>query len=279
MRNKTIRRLSMLLAMMLFAGVLAACNNGSGGSAQGSEQGGSSENKGEKVTLQFYMLGDAPKDLPVIESGINKLAEADLNVNVKFNYTSWTDWDQKYKLLLSSGQPIDLIFTADWTFYQSYAKKGAFLALDELLPKAAPTLKAYVPEDMWKAVTVNDKIYTVPSTWTEYVTEGIAYREDLREKYNLPKPESLETLEAYLEGIKANEPNMIPIADSNANHTHGIRQLTSKLVNTAGQLPYGLDIMYDSPSTVASYWGSAQHLEDLKTYKRWMDKGFFRKTS
>ena len=109
------------------------------------------------------------------------------------------------------------------------------------------------------------------------MTEGIAYREDLREKYNLPKPESLETLEAYLEGIKANEPNMIPIADNNSNHTHGIRQLTSKLVNTAGQLPYGLDIMYDSPSTITSYWGSAQHLEDLKTYKRWMDKGFSRK--
>ena len=87
------------------------------------EEGTSPTDKGEKVTLQFYMLGDAPKDLPVIESEINKLAEADLNVNVKFNYTSWTDWDQKYKLLLSSGQPIDLIFTADWTFYQSYAKK------------------------------------------------------------------------------------------------------------------------------------------------------------
>lgn len=61
MRNKTIRHLSLVLALMLFAGVLAACNNGSGGSTQGSGQGGTSGNKGEKVTLQFYMLGDAPK--------------------------------------------------------------------------------------------------------------------------------------------------------------------------------------------------------------------------
>ena len=50
------------------------------------------------------MLGDAPKDLPVIEAEINKMAEADLNATVKFNFTTWTDWDQKYKLLLSSGQ-------------------------------------------------------------------------------------------------------------------------------------------------------------------------------
>lgn len=39
MRNKLIRHLSLVLALMLFAGVLAACNSGSGGNAQGSEQG------------------------------------------------------------------------------------------------------------------------------------------------------------------------------------------------------------------------------------------------
>ena len=43
-------------------------------------------------------------------------------------------------LLLSSGQPVDLLFTADWTNYQQYAKKGAFLALDEIVPKYAPQL-------------------------------------------------------------------------------------------------------------------------------------------
>lgn len=103
----------------------------------------------KKVELQFYMLGDAPKDLPAIQAEINKMAEEELNATVKFNYTSWTDWDQKYKLLLSSGQAIDLIFTADWTQYQSYAKRGAFLALDDLLPKAAPELQKFVPESMW----------------------------------------------------------------------------------------------------------------------------------
>ncbi len=59
----------------------------------------------KKVELQFYMLGPAPKDLPVIEEEINKMALKDLNATVKFNFTTWTDWDQKYKLLLSSGQP------------------------------------------------------------------------------------------------------------------------------------------------------------------------------
>lgn len=54
--------------------------------------------KREKVELQFYMLGNAPKDLQIIQDEVNKLALKDLNTTVKFNYTTWTDWDQKYKL-------------------------------------------------------------------------------------------------------------------------------------------------------------------------------------
>ncbi|WP_018756324.1 ABC transporter substrate-binding protein [Paenibacillus terrigena] len=231
----------------------------------------------EKVELQFYMLGDAPKDLPIIQEEINKLATADLNATVKFNFTTWTDWEQKYKLLLSSGQPIDLIFTADWTQYQSYAKKGAFLPLDDLLPKAAPKLNEFVPKDMWEGVKVDKKIYTVPATWKEYVNEGIAYREDLRKKYNLPKPESIETLEQYLDGIRKNEPNMLPLADNQGYQTDAILQLTTKIINSSGNIPYGQIMMYDTPRDITSYWGSPKHLEDLKMYKRWADKGYWPK--
>lgn len=231
----------------------------------------------KRVELQFYMLGDAPKDLKKIEEEINKLAIADLNATVKFNFTTWTDYDQKYKLLLSSGQPVDLIFTAEWVNYQSYAKKGAFLPIDDLLPKAAPKLQAFVPKDFWEAVKVDKKIYTVPAIWKEYVNDGIAYREDLRKKYNLPKPESLETLEQYLEGIRKNEPDMLPLADTEVSHRDPVRQMTSKTVNSNDIVPYGLNIMYDNPRDVTSYWGSPQHLEDLKMFRRWQEKGFFMK--
>ena len=124
MRNKIIRHLSLVLALMLFAGVLPHVAMVRGERRKEGVREHHRIIKARKSRLQFYMLGDAPKDLPVIESEINKLAEADLNATVKFNFTSWTDWDQKYKLLLSSGQPIDLIFTADWTILPVLCEKG-----------------------------------------------------------------------------------------------------------------------------------------------------------
>ncbi|MNZ53314.1 Lipoprotein LipO precursor [compost metagenome] len=289
-KKKAAKALSVLMSIILLLSVLAACSSGGNNNGKASEatnapketsnstNEGKEEKKGidtsKKVELQFYMLGDAPKDIASIQDEINKMALEDLNATVKFNYTSWTDWDQKYKLLLGSGQQVDLIFTAEWTQYQSYAKRGAFQPLDELLPVAAPALTEFVPEDMWEAVKIDGKIYTVPATYKEYVTDGFVWREDLREKYNLPKPVDIATFEQYLEGIKKNEPDMTPLSmnsDMKTNLSDRFRGISHSPI---GAIPYGLGIKYDSPSEVYAYWGSDEQKEDLITMKRWQDNGY-----
>lgn len=231
----------------------------------------------EHVNLNFTMLGNAPKDLPKVQEAINKMAKEELNATVTFNFTTWTDWDQKYKLMLSTGQPVDLLFTADWTQYSSYAKKGAFLPLDELLPKAAPKLWEFVPQDMWDAVRVDGNIYTVPATYKEYVTNGFVWREDLRAKYDLPKPVDVDTFEQYLAGIKKNEPDLQPLAvGTDIQSTMEFTMLDIKR-NSVGAMPYGMFATYDDPSNMTSYWGSPEQLEDLQIYKRWADNGYISK--
>ncbi|NMO97023.1 extracellular solute-binding protein [Paenibacillus lemnae] len=291
MKKQGVKAASLLLTLMMLVAMLAACSgggsSGNGGTAAPADPPkltGTSEEKpdngpagidtSKEVELQFYMLGDAPKDIAIIQDEINKMAKEDLNATVKFNYTSWTDWDQKYKLLLGSGQQVDLIFTAEWTQYQSYAKRGAFQPLDELVPKAAPELYEFVPKDMWEAVKIDDKIYTVPATYKEYVTNGFVWREDLREKYNLPKPVDIATFEQYLDGIKKNEPNMVPLSmnsDVKGNLMDVFRSINAKPI---GATPYGIGIDYENPGEVYSYWGSEEHKQDLTTMKRWQDNGY-----
>lgn len=293
MKNKASKTVSIMMAIVMCFALLAACSNsgnngGNEGTATntpkettGTNNQGSDEKTGidtsKKVELQFYMLGDAPADLAFIQDEINKMALEDLNATVKFNYTTWTDWDQKYKLLLGSGQQVDLIFTAEWTQYQSYAKRGAFQPLDDLLPVAAPTLYQFVPQDMWEAVKIDEKIYTVPATYKEYVTEGFVWREDLREKYNLPKPVDIPTFEAYLEGIRQNEPTMTPLSMNSDVKTNLMDRFRGISHDPIGAVPYGLGIKYDTPSEVYNYWASDEHKEDLITLKRWQDNGYMEK--
>lgn len=293
MTKKAAKAVSMFLSIIVLITVLAACgsnNNGNSGSSatdapkdtEGTTNEGATNEGGEKsgidtskkVELQFYMLGDAPKDIASIQEQVNKMALEDLNATVKFNYTSWTDWDQKYKLLLGSGQQVDLIFTADWTQYQSYAKKGAFQALDKILPVAAPTLNSYVPADMWEAVKIDGQIYTVPATYKEYVTDGFVWREDLREKYNLPTPVDIATFEQYLDGIKKNEPTVTPLSMNSDVKTNLMDRFIGISHSPVGALPYGIGIDYATPNEVHSYWGSDEQIQDLTVMKRWQDNGY-----
>lgn len=293
MTKRAAKAMSLFVSIIMIISVLAACSSNSNGNTGGKTEatnapketekaantGKDTEEKtgidtSKKVELQFYMLGDAPKELDSIAAEINKMALEELNATVKFNYTSWTDWDQKYKLLLGSGQQVDLIFTADWTQYQSYATKGAFQPLDKLLPVAAPTLYNFVPEDMWEAVKIDGNIYTVPATYKEYVTNGFVWREDLREKYNLPKPVDIATFEQYLDGIKKNEPEMTPLSMNSDVKTNLMDTFKSIAHKPIGALPYGIGINYATPNEVYSYWGSDEQKEDLITLKRWQDNGY-----
>lgn len=233
-----------------------------------------------RVEIIFYMLGDAPGDLKLIEDEINKMALEDLNCTVSFNYTTWSDYMQRYNLLLSSGQPIDLIFTSDWLNYNQYAKKGAFMELNGLLPVYAPELYKFVSRDFWDAVKVNDFIYTIPATWIEYANEGFLYREDLRKKYNLPYPESLENIELFLEGLIKNVPNCVPTSEIVSDVGFGPffsaqTALEIKYRWVSLSMPYGLKADYDNPTELDVYWGTPEFISDMKMFRRWAEKGFW----
>jgi putative aldouronate transport system substrate-binding protein len=236
------------------------------------------------VELRLYMVGDAPKDLQEINDKINVLAKKDLNCTVQFNYTSWIDFPEKYNILLSSGQPVDLLYTATWLNYSKLAKNGAFKALDDLLPMYAPNLQKFVSDSYWNQVKVDGKIYTIPSTWHEYATDGFQYRKDLQEKYKLPEPNSLENVERYFEGIKKNLPDQLLTMEYTKSGPEpwsfsAFEILSMKYKWVAFGTPYGLVADYDDPSDIRIYWGTAEFIEDMKMFKRWADKGFWPKSA
>lgn len=298
MRKFNARILCLVAALALSASVAACGSSDKAASSDSSTAAGTAANSTaaatasdskkaadlEPVELQFYMVGDAPKDLEKLASKVNDLAQKDMNATVKFNYTSWTDFNTKYNLLLSTGEPIDLIYTASWLDYAKLAKKGAFKPLNDLLPEYAPDLNKFIPEDYWNQVKINDKIYTIPATWKEYTSNGFEYRKDLQEKFNLPEPNSLENVEKYLEGVKKNMPTQIltnefvgagPLSWSFS--AFQILEMKYSWVNFGS--PYGLVADYATPSEIKPYWGTPEFIEDMKMFKRWADKGFWSRSA
>lgn len=238
----------------------------------------------ERVDLVFYVMGDAPKDEEVVEDAINEKLLEKLNATVDFQFSTWTDFNTKYNTELLTGNA-DLIYIANWLNYGQYAKEGAFLELDDLLETNAPGLKELCGTYLDQC-RVDGDIYAVPAMWPEYVSNGITYREDLRVKYDLPVPNTLENIEAYLVGIKENEPNqglLLPTTGESgglqtAFDAAWVFNVKYPWVSNNG-LDYGLTANIDSPSQVYDYWFSDDFVEDMKLMKKWADLGFWSKSA
>lgn len=239
----------------------------------------------KRVDLVMYVMGDAPADETVVEDALNEILLERVNATVDFQFATWTDFQQKYSLELTSGNA-DLIYIASWLNYGTLATSGAFLELDDLLDTYAPTLKATAGETKLNMCRVDGSLYAIPSLWDEYTSNGLKYREDLREKYDLPVPDSIENFEAYLLGIQENEPNQ-PLLTCTTEESQGyqtafdaawIFNMKYPWVANNG-LPYGLAANYDTPEDVYDYWFSDDFVDDMKLMKKWADYGFWSKSA
>jgi putative aldouronate transport system substrate-binding protein len=251
-----------------------------GGSTDSSEEGSKSAiDLSKKVTLTMVTFGDSPADLQLVNDEINKLTLKDLNCDIKISPLGFADFGTKYNLMLTSGQPVDMIWTATWMNFQAYALKGAFLSLDELLPKAAPDLQKFIPEDLWSISKVNGKSYCIPTTRELYGSWGLLYREDLRVKYGLPEVKDLSTVEAFLEGIKKNEKGMLPMSDSPDSAFIGAFYPFTYMNRIApvANFAYGFGIRIDKPRELVRYWETPEFTDYCKLMKSWSDKGYIEK--
>ncbi len=299
---KNGKKLLSLLLVGAMALSLAACGNDAGttpsgdagaatdaGSADagaadaGSADAGSADAYAERIDYVFYVMGDAPQDETVVEDAINEKLLEKFNATIDMQFSTWTDFNTKYSNELLAGTA-DIIYIANWLDYGTLAKNGAFINLDDILA-STPDLKELCGTYL-DQMKIDGSVYAIPGMWPEYVSSGITYREDLRAQYDLPVPDSIENVEAYLLGIKENMPEqglLLPTTgESNGFQTAfdgaWIFSIKYPWVSTNG-LDYGLAANADSPSEVYDYWFSDDFVEDMKLMKKWADLGFWSKSA
>lgn len=157
-------------------------------------------------TVNVYELGNTPTDLDRVIAEINKTLEPELNTTLKVNFIGWSDLSTKYSLILAGGEAVDIMHTAPWCYYYTETAKGAFMEItDEYLSRAMPQTKETQIPESWEGTKINGKIYAVPMNTINPEQKFVAIRDDLREKYNLPKLTDWTSYENYLVTIAKNE--------------------------------------------------------------------------
>jgi len=234
--------------------------------------------------LTIQLMSDAPPDNDMVTAAINKILLPKLNVTVKFQHLTWTDWQQNYRLLLASRAPMDILYAANWDSYASYARNGAYLQLDSVVPKVVPDLYKAIPKTSWDGVKVDGKIYAVPAL--RYAFSGsfhMIYREDLAKKYGVAPVTDIPSMEKYFDAIAKNDPSMYPVEERGDGwmltlFTYLVAKGHPSDAWSAGVLPQSelLYLDYRHPhSAMKAPWEFPEYMPFLQQMHEYAQKGYW----
>jgi putative aldouronate transport system substrate-binding protein len=229
----------------------------------------------DPVELNLYFLAPQVKDVNLIEAEINKITTEKFNATVKLNYLFWDSYFDKQKLLIASGNPIDLMFTASWASYSQYVSQKAFLELDDLLDQYGQDIKDNINPAYLKAPRIEGKLFAIPTQKDMAGITGVLMNKELVDKYNfdLSTVKTPADFEPFLKVIKENEPDIIPFLNKNdegatywANDF--IEPLDTKMpVVVANRGEAQVVNMYEYP----------KYVELVKLQRDWVQKGYINK--
>ncbi len=193
MRKVVALAMSAVMAM----GVLAGC----GGSS------GTSSSKDGVVTLKWIQVGNGmPKNYNKWLEQVNPYLEEKIGVNVDMEIVPWGDWDNRRSVIANSGEYFDILFT-DQTRYNGEVSSGVFLDISDKVKEVTPDLYKMIPEDYWEAVSLNDKVYGVPTYKDSSFSEYFIWDKDVADKYGIDinSIHDFESLYPALKKIKEGE--------------------------------------------------------------------------
>lgn len=107
------------------------------------------------ITIMFHG-SDVTDDKDVLEK-VNEYIADKVGAKLEVIWGTWGDFDDKATNAIKAGDSdVDMYFTCSWSAdeYNSYAKDGYWLKLDDLIAEYGADLTAAIPEALMKAATV-----------------------------------------------------------------------------------------------------------------------------
>lgn len=278
------RVVALLMAGAMVMGLVTGCSSGE--DKKGSD-GGSSD---DVVELSFYMQNSPVTDQDRIMEKANEIIEEEIGAHLNLVMVDGSTYAEKMNLMINSGDPWDLCFTASWggiNFYEN-AQKGAYADLTELLPELAPETYSRIPEGLWDGVTVDGKIYASVNyqQWGAAQRSGFRLRSDLVEEVGFdwePLKDNRDTI-SVLKSI--GDGLLGPALELHPDMIGWETSITYNLF-TNGPLYWDMEeigdvetpgwIRYEEPETVINQFETDEFMEFCRVMRDWYNKGYVRK--
>lgn len=244
----------------------------------------------EIPTLDFYYVAFAakPEDLAEVEKAVNAILEPKIGARLKLHPLTFGDMPTKAPLILTSGEPCDLMTFSQFNPYNNGVASGGLIPLDDLLPQYAPKTWAHFPKEIWDAMRVKGKIYgAINDTggWVGY--GGMWARQDLLDKYQFDwaSTETIEDWEPYFDQVLEGENGeVIPLVSTDSYwgrlwfpHYYGYDPVDQGIGAPGSRGILGVKVD-DETRTIVAVPFTEEYRLAVETARRWYEKGYFLKT-
>jgi putative aldouronate transport system substrate-binding protein len=183
------------------------------------------ESADEHLEINFFHWGDKPNQMDDVIAYFNETGGKELNMTWKNNWTPLDDYSNMIKLKIAAGEPVDACFDAQWMMLIEFIREGNYHDMTPyyLNPAYPGLMNAFDANFLNNNQFGSGKNYSIPLTQSYDAAPLVFIRGDLREQYGVPVVNTLEDYEVFLEAIKENEPNMIPLTtNTKERHTDTI---------------------------------------------------------
>jgi putative aldouronate transport system substrate-binding protein len=168
----------------------------------------------EDIALRF-LISSSFYDL---ESDLGwQTAERVAGYKIDFEVLNGTE---QLMLIIASGEPYDYVYLTR-NNYDLLLNEGALIDITDLLKQHGGNITNAITT-LWPAVTVNSRIYAIPSTVAQpnALQTSIVYRKDLLDKAGISPASTAEEFYTMLKRLKAAYPDMIPLTAAGS-YEHG----------------------------------------------------------
>lgn len=230
----------------------------------------------EEAHIVGYVPGDPSRENDVMMEALNAKLKEEFNATIEFKFFNWGEFFDKYPLLFASGEVFDFAYIASWNDYHSYAAKGAYMDITDLVKDYAPDVYRIADPAVWNATSYRGKVYGIPHDGQDLSTQnGFAYRADLGKKHGIEKLETLDELEAYIKAVKEEDPNIATANRDAVNNNLILRY--AQFQKTGWDFDwYGLVYQREDPEAkLLLKYETPEYKELIERMAKWKDMGFW----
>lgn len=209
MKSRCIRTATLLVAVGFFA---TGCSFGGGGQNDAAGQ------SDPAVRIVVNSLGQTfPSGMDENANPYLDYIEKNTGVRVNVALPPLNGYDERLNVIMTSGDPPDLLNTSNPSWFMNYVNQQALTPLNDAIDKYGANLKKYIPKEAWDNVTVDGSIYAIPSLNEVHGTEIVYVRKDWLDKLGLQPPRTIAEYTKVMEAFAKNDPD-----GNGANDTYGL---------------------------------------------------------